>query len=332
MPRVSRFLSIECEWIDQPLSADPLERRTWARIAMSGAGRSLTRLWDRDAQAERTSLYLPAFPLARWIVANWWAMLYEPESLGASATFSSSDGELPTQQRDWLLRHCLRAAESGLLLPHACWFSDGRSVVITWSADDEDAHPQMPGYFVETGRVSLDRGEVQSSLWEFVSGVLSRLAGEGDERVGRLEQAWQAIIAADPEEEAFCRAAGRMGLDPYEIDHWEPSLVDLLEGRLGSDLDQPIVADFLETAEAATAAAVWQWIDETRASLDLRRSPLPASSPLLSGKSPARWGYQVARDVRASMADRSRGPLEAVGEAATAWGSNPSCSSTAIIW
>jgi hypothetical protein len=323
MPHVSRFLSIECEWIDQPLAADPLERRTWARIALSAAGRSVTRLWDRDAQAERMSLYLPAFPLARWLVANWWTMLYEPAPLGASEPLPASDGDRTAKHRDWLLRHCLRTAESGLLLPYACWFSDGRRVVIDWAADDEDAYPHMPGYFVESGRVSLDRGEVQSTLWEFISGVIRRLDGESDERVGRLRQAWEAVIAADPEEEAFCRSAGRMGLDPYEIDHWEPSLVDLLESRLGSDLDQPLVADFLEAAEAETAAAVWQWVDETRASFDLRKSPMLASHLLLNGKSPAKIGYQLARRVRESMAGRSQGPLEEVGEAASAMGIEP---------
>jgi hypothetical protein len=181
----------------------------------------------------------------------------------------------------------------------------------------------MPGYFVESGRVSLDRGEVQFSLREFVAGVISRLDGECDERVGRLEQAWEAIIAADPEAEAFCRAAGRMGLDPYEISQWEPSLVDLLEGRLGNDLDQPIVADFLEAVEAETATALWQWVDEMRASFDLRSSPLPASSPQPNGKSPARLGYQLARRVRASMAGRSQGPLDELAEAATAMGIEP---------
>lgn len=323
MPRVSRSLSIECEWIDQPVAADPLERRTWARIAMSAAGRSVTRVWDRDAQAERTSLYLPAFPLARWLVANWWAMLHEPAPFGASEAFPSSDGDWTAEQRDWQLRHCLRAAESGLLLPHACLFSDGRKVVIDWSADDEDAYPHLPGYFVESSRVSLDRGEVQTTLREFVSAVISRLDSQTDERVRRLRQAWEALIAADPDEEAFCRAAGRMGLDPYQIDDWEPSLADLLESRLGHDLDQPIVVDFLESAEAETAATLWQWVDETRASLDLRRSPTTASLPLLDAKSPAKMGYRLARRVRESMVSRSQGPLDDVGEAAPAMGIEP---------
>jgi hypothetical protein len=249
---VSKSLSIEFEWIDQPLAADPLERHTWARIAISAGGRSVTRLWDRDAQAERTSLYLPAFPLARWLVANWWTLLYEPAPLGANESFLSSDGDWTAQQRDWLDRHCLRAADSGLMLPHACWFSDGRSIIIAWSADDEEAYPHLPGYFVESGRVSLERGEVQSSLWEFVSGVISRLDGESDERVGRLNQCWKAIITADPDEEAFSHAAGRMGLDPLEVDQWEPSVVDLLEGSLGNNLDQPIAIDLLEAAESET--------------------------------------------------------------------------------
>src|SRR5262249_31476013 len=72
-----------------------------------------------------------------------------------------------------------------------------------------------------------------------------------------------------------------------------------------------------------TAATVWQWVDDTRASLDLRKSPASISLPLLSGKSPAKVGYQLAKHVRESMTGESEGLLKDVSEAASAIGIEP---------
>jgi hypothetical protein len=323
MRRVSRFLSIECEWIDQPLAADVLERRTWARIALTAAGRSVSRIWDRDAQAERASLYLPAFPLAQWIIANWWAIQYEPVPPNATGRFLSSEGDWTAHQFDWLQRHCLRAAESGLMLPNACFYSDGRNVVIDWSADDQDAYPRMTGYFVESGGVCLDSREVRRELREFVANVILRIEDINDVRAIALKRNWEAIVAADPDEEAFCRAAGRMGLDPYALSTWEPDVLELLEGSLGNNLDQPIVVDFLEATDKTTAVSLWQWVNETRVVLDLQGSAVPASLRVPITRTPAKMGYQLAMRVREAMGSQSQGPLDQVADAATVSGIKP---------
>jgi hypothetical protein len=63
--------------------------------------------------AERTSIYVPALPLAQWFVSKWWAMLYEPNRWEHVPTGEA----LGARQPEWLHRHCLRSAEAGLLLP-----------------------------------------------------------------------------------------------------------------------------------------------------------------------------------------------------------------------
>ena len=75
---MSRFLSIECDPIDQPAADDPVERRTWCAFRMRVGGRTVTRMWDKTLGEERSLLYLPAFPIAQWLVENWWALLNEP--------------------------------------------------------------------------------------------------------------------------------------------------------------------------------------------------------------------------------------------------------------
>ena len=73
---MSRSLSIECDWLDQPAAADPVERRTWAGLRIKVAGRLASRLWDREAASERQTLYVPAFPLAEWLIVNWWNFVW----------------------------------------------------------------------------------------------------------------------------------------------------------------------------------------------------------------------------------------------------------------
>lgn len=316
---MSRYLSIESEWLDQPLAADPLERRTWARLEINIAGCTVTRLWDRHSLAERLSIYVPAFPLAAWIAANWWALLHEP---ARSVKIPSADGLKVLRQRTWLGRHCFRAADSGVLLPRLCIYSDGHGLIAESVADDQDAYAHMPGQFVASGYFHLPLEEVQNPLREFVSRVVARINGEPDERALELKRNWQAISEADAEETAFCSAAGRLGLDPYQSDAWDLSLVELLERDLGDANNPPIVADLLEAADPQSVVALWGWVESMRKALDLQPAPKVASVYSLGSENPVKSGYRLAAEVRRSMGAHAKGPLGRVADAALAMGIN----------
>src|SRR5438128_1444102 len=150
---MSPSLRFECDWLDQPTVADPLERKTWASLRIIAAGRAVTHLWDRQTSTERMSRDLPTFPLANWIVGNCWALLYEPNR---SEEIPPIAGLTTAAQRGWLQRHCLRAADSGLLIPRVCIYSNGHEVCVQWVPDEPDAFPHMPGEFIGDGFVRLD--------------------------------------------------------------------------------------------------------------------------------------------------------------------------------
>lgn len=207
---MSPSLSIECDWLDQPCAADPVERRTWAGVRIRVAGRYASRLWDRTAVAERQTLYLPAFPLAEWVITNWWPLLNE----ASIADSVPPPGLQPIPlQREWLRRHCLRAADAGMLLPRLCLFGNGRGVCAQWTADEPDAYPHMPGTFVGTDLIHLDAAEAEGGLREFVAEVLSRVGDMPQARVVQARASWQAIVRAEADERSFCRAAGTMALE-----------------------------------------------------------------------------------------------------------------------
>ena len=305
------YLSIECEWLDQPLASDPLERRTWARLHIAAAGRAVTRLWDHASEAERTSIFVPAYPVARWLLENWWALLHEPSPTEAV----SSAVSLLRTQGGWVRRHCLRSAESGILLPRAFLYADGRGTTVEWTADEPGAYPHMPGYFVGADRVHMPVAETQRTILDFAENVARRLDGLSDPRAAAFKEYLGAISRADEDERAFCRAAGRLGLDPYSLSEWDESVLSLIEHGLGEDPDRPLAVDFLEASDPTTAARIWTWVADTERTYDLRGSPRGPREDVSTEGHPAHAGYRLAEQVRQGLGLRSDSPLDDVSQA-----------------
>jgi hypothetical protein len=163
----------------------------------------------------------------------------------------------------------------------------------------------MPADFTEGGLAHLARETVADGLQDFVRAVVRRLDGEDDPRAARLRENWEAITTADPNEAEFCRAAGRLGVDPYRVDDWAPGLIDFLERGLGSNGDQPITIDLLEASailtpgDAARVAETWKWVDQTRETHDLRKAPgnLELDRGVTDAEYPAKRGYRLAAVV-----------------------------------
>jgi hypothetical protein len=240
------------------------------------------------------SIFVPALPLAAWFVRNWWQLLYET---CPSDEVPSSDNPLALPQRDWLRRHCLRAAESGLLLPRLSIFGDGEHVCLDWQADPPDSYPRMPAEFTQSGRIWLSREDVDIGMRLFIQSVLERIGDSDNDRVLRLRDNWAAIAIADEEESAFCEAAGRLGLDPYLWHDWDSALVQLLESGLGDDANRPIAADFLEaTTDTSQMSGVWSWVRSARTAFGLEESPTATQGQVLQiPRSPTLVAYRLAR-------------------------------------
>jgi Zn-dependent peptidase ImmA (M78 family) len=215
-----------------------------------------------------------------------------------------------------LARHCLRAASAGLLLPRLCLFGSGRGVFAQWTVDDPDAYPHMPGSFASADSIHLDEAEAERGLREFVVEVLSRVADMQDPRVARARANWEAVSRAAADEQFFCRAAGRMGLDPYASADWPPGLLDLLETGLGNDPDKPLLQDFLESANGETAKAQWQWTTNVEKSLALHAAPPDVSRrfAIPDQYRPAKTGYAAARSIRDELGIPAVDPIGDLSE------------------
>src|ERR1039458_3812421 len=87
------------EWEESPRVRAPELDATWARMEIYAHGDAVTRVESRRSQSVRTGIYVPLFPIAEWMVANWWFLWEEWRG----------DAGGP--------RHCLLAAREGFVLP-----------------------------------------------------------------------------------------------------------------------------------------------------------------------------------------------------------------------
>ncbi len=316
---MSRLPLFDADPVDQPTATDPVERRTWSALRIRIGNRTVTRLWDKEMNAERGNLYVPVFPIAQWIVRNWWSLFHEP----------SRAEELPRlgatkEQFAWIKRHCVRSAESGALLPSLYFFSNGKTFRAEWHADQPDALAHMPGWFIASGSESLHLEAAKAAISQFVNETLERVRNIKDDRVSELLADWRAIQAADSEESLFCIVAGRMGLDPYDPNEMNDELAEFIETNL-SDPDVPVVRDLTEIAEATTLADQWKWLRETSRQYRIGQSQKqsPSASTISEWTSPAQQGYKLARMVRDAADMRPANPVPVVEEMARPFTDRP---------
>lgn len=310
---MSTSLLIECDPIDQPAATDPVERLTWCALRIRVGQRCASTIWDKSLQSERMNLYLPAFPVAEWIVRNWWTLLNELCSWDAVP--KSAVGQA---QSKWLKRHCLRSADSSLMLPALCIFHDGQSLRAEWQSDPQGSMPNMPGEFIADGDDQLDSNATQDSLAQFISVVLARVAQVDDARVQEITKHWRAIQGADGEERAFCTLAGRMGIDPYDCGEMSDELAVFLEQTI-ADPDDSLMRDLTEVAKADSIEQQWSWLSSIGKDLELRPNPIELLFEMPPrGSSPPQFGYRMARQVRAAAGVLPTSPLESVESVAHA--------------
>ena len=304
---MSRSLLFECDPIDQPAATDPVERSTWCSLRIRVGERYASRIWDKTLQSERTSLYLPAFPVAAWVVQNWWSLLNELCSWEIVP-----NSAVDAAQSRWLKRHCLRSADSSLMLPALYIFHDGQALRAEWQSDPEGSMPNMPGEFVDGDVAWLDSSATQNSLAQFIDQVLDRVAGVDDARVHEIREHWRAIQGADGEERAFCALAGRMGIDPYDRSEMTDELAQFLE-QTASGPDDALLGDLTEVARPDSIVEQWSWLSIVGTDLDLRSNPVELSFQLPTrGPSPPQFGYGLARLVRAAAGVGPESPLDSV--------------------
>ncbi len=229
-----------------------VERLTWCRLRWPIGDGSATRV--RSESFESDSIAIPLVNVAAWIVENWWSILYELARVSDAGTQEDSGG-LDSHAPGWRSRHSLRVADSSLLLPDLRIFSSGRNVTWQLRADHGQLFRAVPDVrFVDDTLTVGSREESVASLGELVSWTLSRLTNCDGADVSNIREAWD-FISRTPSRSSqaeFCRAAGRLGLDPHDVESWPQGICEWLEEAPAGTLDTAFSADILSFSNDVT--------------------------------------------------------------------------------
>lgn len=179
-------------------TASALENATAGILAIEANGTVLTEGVPLGGKELRPGPLISAYPLAEWLVWNWWRLRWEPAS--SSTT------------RAWAFAHRLSSIGSGYRWPNVQIESDGALVRLS---STPSADPQPLFRYVGAPRSEfIPAADFESAVDDFVEAVLTRLKRiPGQSNVATI--AGQVIRdRAEPDEACFRRLQAVLGHDP----------------------------------------------------------------------------------------------------------------------
>lgn len=285
-------------WIEAALG-DPGEDRTFTRLTLRVGATTLTRNFSKRGGGESDAINVPLYPLVRAMTENWWPLLYEPIRPRISDRFRA--------------RHRLDLAMHGYVFPAVALCSAGEdSILLDWQLTRSDLSslefltppPPEP--------VLLERTQVETTLMDLVESALSRLS-RNTSSFTEVNASWARIASsmADPEELAYCVAAGRLGIDPYDPEG--PDLTNVIEG-----LPRELVNDLSDAAELTELTQAASWIREAREEMNnAPRVEIAAfGEPVRDNLGEPGWtaGWRAANLLRAHLGLDINRPRQAVSQ------------------
>ena len=174
---------------------------TYTKLKIQVGEAIISRINNRITNSVSNTLYLPVYPVAEWIAANWWRLLYDCNNFRSDSNYNET--------------HNLKFAGEGYFLPDMAIFPDGDNITLKWQPCTINDGAMA---FIENGTSNISRKRLQMELERFVVAVTMRLLDRGLDDTP-LQEDWNAVCASenDQEERDFCIACARLGRDPYDI-------------------------------------------------------------------------------------------------------------------
>ena len=292
------------EWQEAPGVKDVVLARTWARLEIQARDQVSEKHWPSNlispAESVQRGIYGSVFPLAEWVVENWWFLLHEscrvPE-LPSGRTLAKDP-----HQRPWVQRHNILAAREGGALPDLAFYRDGRHVVARWFSDPDQDDPVRPVRFFTAGESRLSPTDAEHALHNLVEEVLARLDTATDEDTARLRDNWRALCQSRQTESDLCSWAAQLGVDPYDPSALSDELINNFESKV-KPLTDDLRADLLQACTMSSLTDDINWVN-----LALRKGDLeqPSTAPRDGAPSPNGKGSYSAHGLGYQRAERFR--------------------------
>lgn len=258
---------------------------TFASLRVDVKGQLLTHVIDSRAQTTRDCIFVPLYPVAEWLVANWWFINYESEN--------------PEKKTDPTFghRHSWESATDGYALPGLTITTSGSQTRLRWGRRPASWAKLE---FLNEGHAVVDREQFIEDCADFVDRVIRRLLARGLESAF-LQDAWAAIQAADESESEFCALSAGLGWDPYDLDDAMQGHVVEIADRLG-----PLSAEAIPAIDASKplddCSAILAAIEDARShTLRLPRGLTLIGDGEFDERPPWQSGYGLARRARSEL-------------------------------
>jgi hypothetical protein len=307
---MSGTLEVRIEWLDAPGVTTPELAATWARYEVWVNSRCATQVEAADGTLRR-SVYGSLYPLAEWIAANWWTLIWHIRPSAVETRYWTWPN---VRAYPWLAQHNFRGAGDGMAWPNITFVPEGSVTQVSWAADNN--YPSRSIRFVSNGSAYIEADLAAEGIAGIVDRVLERLSEQGLPKT-RLAEEWNAIAKMDGEERDFCQVVARLGLDPYAIDDRTSDEVV----QIASVLPAELIADFFDSADSASLVSASDWtrraiVAADRASDRARKILAPlygavsSDAETIAARDPGAvadvdmpWtiGYAMARKVRSEL-------------------------------
>ena len=182
-------MEFSTDWIEKGPNASVEERATLCDLRIFVAGENACHFSAPEAGRTFDCVTVPAVHLAEGLATDWWSI------------FGGRDREYP-----------IRRYRTGFALPDLVFRCDGS----TFEAQGNQLYCDNPELrFWQVEKEDIPRAEAEAALADFIGGVVGRLR-ENELHNAETALRWLRISESrsDPDETAFCEAAGALGADP----------------------------------------------------------------------------------------------------------------------
>ena len=227
-------ISLSVETLGAGALEPPEEKATFGLLSMTANDRLLTSAQEIDGGELRRGPRVAGYPLAEWLVWNWWRIRWE---CGRPASAVGA--------RDWDFAHRMTSVGEGYAWPVISIFSDGRHASLDSKPSREPS--SNPLRYIGAERETISASCLEAGIDRFVADVLARLDAPAT-RETNLHRLWEELRTEReiPEHARFRRFEAQLGRDPD----------DVAEDTIRARLDDAATLGEEALGEVAAAAAV----------------------------------------------------------------------------